>query len=41
MGDKSEPIRIKSSFKPSKEMLLGLVSLIEPTSINEALLKTD
>lgn len=37
MGDKSEPVRTRSSFKPSKESLLGLVSLIEPTSLDKEL----
>ena len=41
MGDKSKPIRTRSSFKPSEEILLGLVSLIEPTSVYEALLDTN
>ena len=40
MGDKSEPVRTRSSSKPSKETLWGLVSLIEPTSIDEVLLDT-
>ena len=40
MGDKSEPVRTRSSFKPSEETLLGLVSLIEPTSVDETLLDT-
>ncbi|XP_057432479.1 uncharacterized protein LOC130725251 [Lotus japonicus] len=40
MGDKDEPVRTRSAFKPSEESLLslkGLVSLIEPTSIDQAL----
>ena len=41
LGDKEAPVRTKSAFKPSEEMLLGLVSLIEPTSIEEALLDKD
>ena len=41
LGDKDAPDRTRSSFKPSEETLLGLVSLIEPTSINEALQDND
>ena len=41
LGDKEAPVRTRSAFKPSEEMLLGLVSLIEPTSIEEALLDKD
>lgn len=40
MGDKVEPIRTISSFNSSEEMLIGLVSLIKHTSINEELLDT-
>ena len=40
-GDKNAPVRTISSFKPSEEILLGLISLIEPTSIDEALLDTE
>ena len=39
--DKTELVRTKSSFKPSEVALLGLVSLIEPTFIDEALLEKD
>lgn len=41
LGDKAEPIRTRSSFKPSDEMILGLVYLIELNSICEALLDAD
>ena len=41
LGDKDAPVRTRSSFKPSEETHLGLVSLIEPTSINEALQDND
>ena len=41
LGDKEAPVRTRSAFKPSEEMLLGLLSLIEPTSIEEALLDKD
>ncbi|KAI5421966.1 hypothetical protein KIW84_045423 [Lathyrus oleraceus] len=41
LGDKNAPIRTRYSFKPSEETLLGLVSLIEPTSINEVLLDNE
>jgi hypothetical protein len=37
MGNKDEPVRTRSTFKGSEETLLGLVSLIEPTSCEEAL----
>ncbi|XP_050909134.1 uncharacterized protein LOC127122904 [Lathyrus oleraceus] len=37
LGNKNEPVRIRSTFKVSEETLLGLVSLIEPTSCEEAL----
>ncbi|KAI5408780.1 hypothetical protein KIW84_054569 [Lathyrus oleraceus] len=40
LGDKSELVRHKSSFKPSKETLMSLVSLIVPTSIDESLMDT-
>ncbi|XP_058758557.1 uncharacterized protein LOC131631802 [Vicia villosa] len=36
-GNKVEPVRTRSTFKQSEETLLGLVSLIEPTSFEEAL----
>lgn len=41
MGDKTEPVRTRSSFKPSEEKLIGLVPLKEPTSLDEALLNTE
>ena len=37
LRDKAEPVRIRSTFKQIEETLLGLVSLIEPTSCQEAL----
>src|ERR1044072_4189325 len=41
MGNKDAPVRTRSAFIPSEENLLSLVSLIEPTSIDEALLDKD
>ena len=41
LGDKDAPVRTRSSFRSSEENLLGLVSLIEPTSIDEALQDND
>ena len=41
MGDKDAPVRTRSSFKPSKKTLLGLISLIKPISIDEALLDNE
>ena len=38
LGDNTEPVRTRSHFKPPKEMLLSLVSMIEPISTDEALL---
>lgn len=40
MGEKYKPVRNRSSFKPFEETLLGLVSMIEPVSIDEVLLDT-
>ena len=37
LGKKDDPIRIRSTFRNSEESLTGLVSLTEPTSIDEAL----
>ena len=37
LGKKDDPIRTRSTFRNSKESLMGLVSLIEPTTIDEAL----
>lgn len=41
LGKKDDPIRIRSFLKNSEESLFGLVSLIEPTSIDEALHDND
>ena len=41
LGSKDALVRTRSTLKPSDEVLLGLVSLIEPTSIEEALLDKD
>ncbi|KAI5403892.1 hypothetical protein KIW84_051149 [Lathyrus oleraceus] len=41
MGDKNALVRTRSSFKPSEETILGLTSLIEHTSIDEALLDNE
>ena len=38
MGHKDDPIRTRSTFRNTEESLMGLVSLIEPTSTDEALL---
>ena len=38
MGNKDEPVKTRPTFKVSEETPLGLVSLIEPTSCDEALL---
>src|ERR1044072_9225726 len=35
------PVRTRSTFRTSKDNLLSLVSLTEPTSVNEALLNKD
>ena len=40
LADKFESVRTRSSFKPFEETLMSLVSLIEPTSTDEALLDT-
>ena len=40
LGDKYEPDRTRSSFKPPEETLMGLMFLKEPTSVDEALLNT-
>ena len=37
LGNKNEPVKIRSTSKGSEETLLGLVSLIEPTSNEESL----
>src|ERR1051325_7808290 len=41
LGKKDDPIRTRSTFRNSKESLMGLVSLIETTSIDEALQDND
>jgi hypothetical protein len=41
LGNKDEPIRTRSTFKTPEETPLGLVSLIEPTSCDEALQDDD
>ena len=41
LGSKEASVRTRSTLKPYDEVLLGLVSLIEPTSIEEALLDKD
>ncbi|WP_338309896.1 hypothetical protein, partial [Bradyrhizobium sp. TM233] len=44
LGNKDEPVRTRSAFRPSEETLLSLkgwVSLIEPKSIDEALQDKD
>ena len=41
LGRKEDPIRTRASFRNSEETLMGLVSLIEPSSIDEALLDND
>lgn len=41
MGDKFGPVKTRSSFKPSEETIIGLVSLIESTFVNKALLDTE
>ena len=38
MGSKDAPVRTRSAFRTSENNLLSLVSLIEPTSVVEALL---
>lgn len=35
MGDKTDLVRTRSLFKSSKETLMGLVSLMEPTSVDD------
>jgi hypothetical protein len=41
IGKKDDPIRTRSSLRNNEESLFGLVSLIEPTSIDEALQDND
>ena len=41
LGKKDDPIRTRSTFRNSEESLMGLVSLIEPTTIGEALMDND
>ena len=41
LGKKEDPIRTRSTFRNSEEYLMGLVSLIEPTSIDNTLLDND
>src|ERR1044072_177118 len=41
LGNKNAPVGTRSAFRTSEENLLSLVSLIEPTSIDEALLDKD
>ena len=41
LGRKEDPIRTRASFRNSEESLMGLVSLIEPSSVDEALLDND
>ena len=41
IGNKDDPIRTRSSLRNIEESLFGLVSLIEPTSIDEALQDND
>jgi len=41
LGNKDELVRTRSTFKVSEETPLGLVSLIEPTSCDEALQDND
>src|ERR1044072_6030358 len=41
LGSKDAPVRTRSAFRPSEENHLSLVSLIEPTSVDEALLDKD
>lgn len=41
MVDKPEPVITRSSFKPFEETLIGFMSLIEPTFVDEALLDTE
>ena len=41
LGRKEDPIRTRASFRNSEESLMGLVSLIEPSSIDEALLDNE
>src|ERR1044072_3083246 len=38
---KDAPVRTRSAFRTSEDNLLSLVSLTEPTSVNEALLNKD
>ena len=37
IGKKNDPIITRSTLKINKESLFGLVSMIEPTSVDEAL----
>ena len=41
IGRKEDPIRTRSSLRINEDSLFGLVSLIEPTSIDEALEDND
>ena len=41
LGKKNDPIRTRYTFKTIEESLMGLVSLVEPTSIDEALQDND
>src|ERR1044072_3314296 len=41
LGSKDAPVRTRYAFRPSEENLLSLVSLIEPTSVDEAFLDKD
>ena len=41
LGKKDDPIRTRSTFRNSEESLMGLVSLIAQTIIDEALLEND
>src|ERR1044072_2860944 len=41
LGSRDAPVRTRSAFRPSEENHLSLVSLIEPTSVDEALLDKD
>ena len=41
LGKKDDPIRTRSTFRNSEESLMGLVSLIEPKTIDEALMDNE
>lgn len=41
MGDKTEPIRNRLSLKQDEETFMGLVFVIEPTSIDEAIIDSE